>query len=159
MDLSQRTPSDDPPPRPSSDDVAADDVAIVRDSYARIGPRGAALTVTFFARLTERVPRVRRFFPPDDKEKRVLAKDLFDLVVGHLESQLNVRWVLERMGRRGLLDTIAPSDVSAVGGCLLDALAELDESWSPATARAWSRVYDWAATAVVRGAELRRTIR
>jgi len=159
VDLSERLSSDHPPARVSNDDVDADDVAIVRDSYGRIGPRGAALTIAFFGLLSDRVPRVRKFFPPDDKDKRAVAKDLFDLVVGHLESQLNVRWVLERMGRRGLLDTITPSDVSAVGGCLLDALAELDEAWSPATERAWSRVYDWAASAVVRGAELRRTIR
>ena len=142
-----------------SDDLLPADVALVTHSYERIAARSAALAVSFFARLHETQPRLRRFFPVDDPDARAVAKELFELVVVQLPSDSQVSWLLERMGRRGLLEGIGAGDVKGLGVCLLAALAEFDASWTPETARAWTNVYDWAAAAARRGAEMRRTLR
>ncbi len=135
------------------------DVALVSRSYERIAPRSAALAVSFFTRLHETQPRLRRFFPFDDVDARAVAKELFELVVVQLRSGAQVSWLLERMGRRGLIEGIGAGDVNGIGVCLVAALAEFDASWTTETARAWTNVYEWASAAVRRGAETRRALR
>ena len=132
------------------------DAALVSASYARVATRGAALTIAFFTRMHETLPRLRHLFPFDDLEKRAVAKELFDLVVGHLSSKSELAELLERMGRRGLLDRVDGKEVAELGVCLVQTLAYFDDGWTSETKEAWESVYTWAVAAAARGARVRR---
>jgi len=132
------------------------DVARVLDSYHRIEARGSAATLAFFASVQRASSRVRRVFKADDLDQRVLAKEVFDVVVGHLQSPRELRSLLERMGRRGLVDAVSLSDIEAIGAALRETLRDFDEEWSSDVERAWSAVWIWAVAAVRRGHAVRR---
>jgi hemoglobin-like flavoprotein len=137
--------------------LADKDVALVDASYRRLGTRGPAVSVAFFVRLHEAVPRLRRVFAHDEWEKRAVAKDLFDLVVGHLHAQSDLSALLERLGKRRLLDGVSAREVTAIGSCMLATLSEFDDAWSPEVERAWATIFVWASVAVRRGDRMRRS--
>jgi hemoglobin-like flavoprotein len=132
------------------------DVARVIASHRRIEGRAAAAALAFFVRVQRGPLRVRRVFKQDDVDQRTLAKEVFDVVVGHLESRRELRALLERMGRRGLVDTVSPSDIDAIGAALVATLGEFDEAWSPEVEHAWNAVWIWSVAAVRRGHAVRR---
>ena len=132
------------------------DVARVIASYRRMEDRAAAAALTFFVRARRGSPRVRRIFRDDDPDQRTLAKGVFDVVVGHLDAPSELRALLERMGRRGLVDSVSPGDIDAIGESLVATLREFDDAWSPEVEAAWRAVYAWAVAAVRRGHGVRR---
>lgn len=138
--------------------ISAPHATLVSESFARVHPRASAFTVAFFSRLHAEVPRFRVVFPSKDAAKRALAKEVFDLVVASLHSGDELRQLLERMGRRGLLDGSSEREITAIGSCLLATLADFDVQWSDEIAYAWASIYRWAADAVRRGAVARRSI-
>ena len=140
----------------SSEALDERDVARVRASYRRVEERSSAAAHAFFVRIQGGPLRVRRVFKQDDVDQRTLAKEVFDVVVGHLESPRELRSLLERMGRRGLVDAVSPSDIEAVGAALVATLREFDDEWSTDLARAWIAVWNWSVAAVRRGHAVRR---
>lgn len=140
----------------SSEALDERDVCRVLASYRRVEDRASAAALAFFVRCTRGPLRVRRLFKQDDVDQRTLAKEVFDVAVGHLESPRELRSLLERMGRRGLVDTVSPSDIEAIGAALVETLTEFDEEWSADVEQAWSKVWIWAVAAVRRGHAVRR---
>jgi hemoglobin-like flavoprotein len=131
-------------------------VSRVLASYARLESRGSAATLAFFMRMQRGSARVQRAFKHDDVDQRTLAKEVFDVVVGHLESPRELRSLLERLGRRGLVDTVSASDIDAIGAALVATLAEFDDAWSSDVELAWNAAWTWAVAAVRRGHAVRR---
>jgi hemoglobin-like flavoprotein len=131
-------------------------VARALASYRRIEDRASAVSFAFFMRVQVGSPRVRRIFKHDDAEQRTLAKEVFEVVALHLESPRELRYLLERMGRRGLVDAVSASDIDAIGAALITTLAEFDESWSSDVEHAWSSIWIWTVAAVRRGHAVRR---
>ncbi|HEY2367976.1 MAG TPA: hypothetical protein VGH87_16375 [Polyangiaceae bacterium] len=132
------------------------EVSRVLASYRRIEGRSTAAALAFFVRVQRGPLRVRRVFKQDDVDQRTLAKEVFDVAVGHLESPHELRSLLERMGRRGLVDTVSPNDIDAIGAALKETLREFDEAWSAEVDQAWSTIWIWAVAAVRRGHAVRR---
>ncbi|HEY2365503.1 MAG TPA: hypothetical protein VGH87_03915, partial [Polyangiaceae bacterium] len=95
-------------------DLDARAVAQVIASYRRVEGRAAAAALAFFVGVQRGPLRVRRVFRYDDLDQRTLAKEVFDVVVGQLESPRELCALLERMGRRGLVDAVSPSDIDAI---------------------------------------------
>jgi hemoglobin-like flavoprotein len=135
--------------------VPVADVALVAGSYRRVEDRGSAASVAFFTRVHEASPRLRRIFPHDDLDKRALAREMFDLVALHLDAQSELQSLLERMGRRGLLDGVSVHEVGAISAALLTTLREFDTAWSDDVERAWATVFAWVLAALRRGARVR----
>jgi hypothetical protein len=131
-------------------------VAHVIASYRRVEGRAAAAALAFFVGVQRGPLRVRRVLKYDDLDQRTLAKEVFDVVVGQLESPPELRTLLERMGRRGLVDAVSPSDIDAIGVALVATLRDFDEAWSPDVEHAWSTVWSWSVAAVRRGHAVRR---
>ena len=140
----------------SSEALDERDVTCVIASYRRIEDRTSAGALAFFVRVQNGSHRIRRVFKQDDVDQRTLAKDLFEVVVRHLESPRELRALLERLGRRGLVDTVSPSDIDAIGAALVATLAEFDEAWSSDVEQAWMAIWNWTVAAVRRGLAVRR---
>lgn len=136
--------------------IPAADVALAVASYRRVEDRGSAASVEFFTRVHEASPRLRRIFPHDDLDKRTLAREMFDLVALHLDAQTELRSLLERMGRRGLLDSVSVREIDAISAALLSVLREFDSAWSDDVERAWDTVFAWVVAALRRGTGVRR---
>lgn len=140
----------------SSEALDERDVSRVLASYRRVEPRASAAALAFFVCVQRGPLRVRRIFKQEDVDQRTLAKEVFEVVVRHLESPRELRSLLERMGRRGLVDTVSQSDIDAIGAALVATLREFDESWSAEVEQAWSTIWMWAVAAVRRGHAVRR---
>jgi hemoglobin-like flavoprotein len=140
----------------SSEALDERDVTRVLASYDRIEARSSAVALAFFVNLQHAPTRVRRVFKQDDADQRTLAKEVFDVVVGHLQSPRELRALLERMGRRGLVELVSPSDIDAIGRTLVSTLRDFDESWSSEVEHAWTAIWIWAVAAVRRGHAVRR---
>ena len=132
------------------------DVSRVLASYERVEPRASAIALAFFMRAQQASLRVRRILKTEDVDQRTLAKEVFDVVVGHLGAPQALRPLLERMGRRGLVAAVSPSDIEAIGAALVATLHEFDEAWSADVERAWNAVWIWSVAAVRRGHAVRR---
>lgn len=137
-------------------DLGEREIASVIASYRRIEGRASAVSLAFFVRVQRGPARVRRVFKQDDVEQRTLAREVFVVVIGHLQSPRELRSLLERMGRRGLLESVSSDDVDAIGIALAATLGEFDEAWSPEVEQAWSAVWSWSVAAVRRGHAVRR---
>ena len=140
----------------SSEALDERDVTRVLASYGRIEDRSSAAARAFFVGIQRGSLRVRRVFKYDDLDQRTLAKEVFDVVVGHLESPRELRSLLERMGRRGLVDTVSAGDIDAIGATLVATLRDFDEGWTSDVEHAWNAVWIWAVAAVRRGHAVRR---
>jgi len=136
--------------------IPATDAALAVASYRRVEERGSAASVAFFARVHGASSRLRRMFPHDDLDKRSLAREMFDLVALHLEAQAELQSLLERMGRRGLLDGVSVQEVGAISASLLTTLREFDNGWSHDVERAWATVFAWVLGTLRRGERVRR---
>lgn len=140
-----------------SEELDDRDVARVIASYRRIEDRAPAAALAFFVRVQRGSTRVRRAFRSDDVDQRTLAKEVFDVVVGNLGSSRELRALLERMGRRGLVDNVSAGDIDALGAALVATLREFDDAWSAEVEQAWNAVFVWAVGAVRRGHAVRRS--
>jgi hypothetical protein len=132
------------------------DVRRVLASYHRVEDRASAVVLAFFGGMQHGSLRLRRTFKLDDLDQRTLAKEVFDVVIGHLEAPRELRSLLERMGRRGLVDAVTASDIAAIGATLVATLRDFDEEWSQDVERAWNAVWVWTVAAVRRGHAVRR---
>ncbi len=133
--------------------LPSDDVLRVDESYARIEGRLPALTHVFWTRLLASQPSLAARFPPADRDKRDVAATFFRFVVTNLRSTDTLRVLLERMGRRGLLNGVQIVEVDAIGRCLLATLREFEgSSWTVDTAHAWALTITWITTTIRHGA-------
>jgi len=130
-----------------------DAVLRVDASYARIEGRLPALTHAFWTRLLASQPSLSVQFPASDPDKRAVAASFFGFVVTNLRSTDTLRELLERMGRRGLLNKVQIADVDAIGKSLLATLREFEgASWTVDTAHAWALAVTWITTTIRHGA-------
>ena len=127
-------------------------IALVEASYARIQYRLDELSLAFCERLTPAHPHLALVFPAEDVEKRQIATSFLGFVVTNLRSADRLGELLERMGRRGLLNGLSAGGVDDIGRSLLAALADLEgDQWQSDTARAWSLVCAWTSALLRRG--------
>jgi hemoglobin-like flavoprotein len=133
------------------------EIALIDESYARLEPHLAALTTAFWTCTTSTEPTLHEALRGDPKQREV-ALSLFDFVATNLGSPEVLRELLERMGKRGLLEHVTSEHLDAIGRSLLRTLRDFEGArWTVDTAHAWALAFTWAVHVVRRGDQDRRS--
>lgn len=129
-------------------------VQTLRYSFRRLEPRADALAETFYDTLFKRYPEVVPLFEGvriDEQRKKLLRA--LALVVRHLEQPDFLRAYLQGLGAIHLAYGVAPEHYSAVGECLIAALAQTaGSSWSEAEESAWKGAFALISETMLAGA-------
>jgi hemoglobin-like flavoprotein len=117
--------------------MTPDQVKLVQDSFAKVGPISKTAAVLFYDRLFEIAPSVKPMFPTDMTEQR--KKLMATLAVSNLESILPAASAL---AKRHVNYGAKPAHYPVVGSALLWTLEKgLGDAWTPEVAEAWTAAY------------------
>ncbi len=109
--------------------VDAATIALLEDSFARLGPSADRLVQSFYDRLFDRYPGVRSMFPADMKAQRQKLLDSLKAVIDGLRSPGHVRDHLREMGQRHVKYGAKPEHYPLVCACLVDAMRDAAGAW------------------------------
>ncbi|HJN93787.1 MAG TPA: globin family protein [Dehalococcoidia bacterium] len=130
-------------------------VELLETSFALVAPRGEELVARFYDKLFEQYPAVEPMFAKTDRKKQegALLAALSTVVAG-VRSPEKLVPVLEKMGEAHRGYGAVSAHYDAVGGMLLETLAEFaGDAWSEELAEAWGNAYGVIAGAMQAGAE------
>jgi len=133
--------------------LTADDIMLVRASFARVVPVKDAAADLFYARLFERAPQLRKLFPADLRQQKQKLMATLGMAVGALNDLDALVPKVKALGMRhaGYGATAAHYDV--VGDVLLLTLARaLGDAFTPEVRVAWTKVYAVLAATMQAGA-------
>jgi hemoglobin-like flavoprotein len=133
--------------------LTANDIMLVRASFARVVPIKNAAADLFYDRLFAVAPELRRVFPADlHLQKQKLMAMLATAVGGLTELDALVPKV-KALGARHVGYGARAADYSVVGEVLLWTLERgLGEAFTPDVRAAWTKVYSVLAATVQAGA-------
>jgi hemoglobin-like flavoprotein len=133
--------------------MTADDIALVRASWARLQPRADVAAAALYQRLFEHYPRVRPLFIGEMDEQAPKLRRMIDRAVGALDDLEPLERVIRMMGARHSGYGVEEADYPLLREALITTLAEqLGEDFTPATRAAWISVYDELAEMMIDGA-------
>jgi len=122
--------------------MTRDQVKLVQESFAKIGPIADTAAALFYKRLFEIAPEIKTLFRGDmTEQKRKLMKTLTIVVngLGNLDSILPAASAL---AKRHVAYGVRPTHYTPVGEALLWTLERgLGSEWTPDLRRAWSAAY------------------
>jgi hemoglobin-like flavoprotein len=128
-------------------------IHLVRDSFARVQPIASEAARLFYGKLFVRDPGLRRLFRGDMAEQGEKLMQMIGAAVGLLARPAALQPVLEHLGRRHGGYGVRDEHYAAVGGALLDTLAEgLGEAFTPDVREAWTAMYGFVAQTMQRAA-------
>jgi len=133
--------------------LTADDIMLVRASFARVAPTKNTAADLFYARLFETAPQLRRMFPADmHAQKQKLMAMLAAAVAGLSDLDALIPKV-KALGARHLGYGARAADYNVVGEVLLWTLERgLADAFTPEVRAAWTRVYGVLAATMQAGA-------
>jgi len=134
--------------------VTPERIALVRESWARLGPQEAGLTRHFYQRLFELDPTLRSMFPAVDLAAQAGA---FSAKVTSLLATLDAPELLvaeaAALGRRHAGYGVTPRHHDLLGEALLSALRTgHGAGWSPELDEAWRETYTLLSSLMLRAA-------
>lgn len=133
--------------------MTADDIALVRASWAGLQPRADATATALYQRLFTEYPQVRPLFIGEMDEQAAKLKRMIDRTVAALDDLEPLDRVIRMMGARHSGYGVAEEDYPLLREALLITLAEqLGEEFSPQIRAAWIAVYDELAEMMIAGA-------
>lgn len=117
-------------------------VTLVQDSFAKVGPISEQAALLFYDRLFEVAPQVKPLFKGDMVEQRRKLMAMLGVVVNGLSKLDTILPAASAMAKRHVGYGAQPAHYPVVGGALLWTLERgLGESWTPEVAAAWSEAY------------------
>lgn len=130
------------------------DIPKLRGSFEALAPKGDQLMVRFYELLFAKFPQVKPLFSnasmPEQRAKLLRA---LALVVKNLEQPGVLVPYLEGLGRMHVAYGAVPGHYDAVGGCLLEALADTaGPIWNDGLKQAWTEAYQAVASIMLKGA-------
>jgi hemoglobin-like flavoprotein len=133
--------------------MTADQIHLLRKSFARVEPQANVAALVFYRRLFEINPALRPLFKTDIEIQGRKLMDMLGMALSLTEKPGALEKELLNAGARhvryGTLDEHYPT----VGQAMLDMLAEvLGEEFTPATRQAWTEFYVYASDTMKRGA-------
>jgi hemoglobin-like flavoprotein len=133
--------------------LTAEDVMLVRASFARVAAIQEAAADLFYARLFEVAPQVRQMFPEDLAEQKKKLMAMLAMAVGSLGELDALVPQVKALGARHVAYGAELTHYNVVGPVLLWTLEKgLGEAFTPAVRTAWFKVYSLLATTMQVGA-------
>jgi len=129
-------------------------VALVRQSWAKVAPIAPTAATIFYDRLFAVAPGVRGLFPQDISEQKLKLVQMLDTVVEGLGDLDGLVPAVQELGIRHAGYGAAPEHYDVVGECLLWTLAQgLGEEFTPAMRDAWVVAYSTLASVMIAAGE------
>jgi methyl-accepting chemotaxis protein/hemoglobin-like flavoprotein len=122
--------------------LSAHQVALVRDSFAKVGPMAEKAADLFYARLFEIAPTTRTLFPQDmaDQKRKLIA--MLALVVANLDKPEALAATVGELGRRHVGYGAQDGHYEPVGAALVWALEQgLGPDFTAEVRHAWTQAY------------------
>lgn len=133
--------------------LSADDIMLVRASFARVMPVKDAAADLFYARLFKVAPELRRMFPADLRAQKQKLMTMIGTAVGALHDLDALVPKVKALGMRHVTYGTTAEHYQVVGDVLLFTLARaLGDAFTPETRAAWTKVYGVLAATMQAGA-------
>jgi|SRR5215510_13060785 len=133
--------------------LTADDVTVVRASFARVAPIKNAAADLFYDRLFEVAPQLRRMFPADLHEQKRKLMAMLAAAVDGLDDLDALVPKVKALGARHVGYGAGAADYNVVGEVLLWTLERgLGGAFTPEVRAAWTKIYDVLAATMQAGA-------
>jgi hemoglobin-like flavoprotein len=133
--------------------LTAEDVMLVRTSFARVAPIKDVAADLFYERLFEVAPQVRSLFPDDLAEQKRKLMAMLAMAVGALGDLDALVPQVKALGARHVAYGAELAHYNVVGQVLLWTLEKgLGDVFTPEVRTAWFKVYSLLATTMQVGA-------
>jgi hemoglobin-like flavoprotein len=133
--------------------LTANDIMLVRASFARVLPIKNAAADLFYDRLFEVAPGLRRMFPADLHQQKQKLMAMLATAVGGLTDLEALVPKVKALGARHVGYGARAADYNVVGEALLWTLERgLGEDFTPEVRAAWTKVYGVLAATMEAGA-------
>jgi hemoglobin-like flavoprotein len=130
---------------------------LVRKSFAAVEPQADVAALVFYRRLFELAPGLRPLFKTDIHEQSRKLMDMLALALSLLERPAELADELGQLGARHAGYGTKPEHYEIVRHALLDMLAEvLGDAFTSEMLAAWSELYDFIESAMLRGTAVAR---
>jgi nitric oxide dioxygenase len=122
--------------------LTADDIGLVRASFARIMPIKDTAADLFYGRLFEIAPQLRGMFPVDLREQKQKLMAMIAAAVGGLDDLNALIPKVKALGARHADYGVTVKHYAIVGDALMWTLDRgLGEAFTPEVRSAWAKVY------------------
>jgi hemoglobin-like flavoprotein len=133
--------------------LTANDVALVRASFAMVAPIQGAAADLFYDHLFAIAPQLRPLFPADLTEQKRKLMAMISAAVGGLGDLAKLVPVVKALGARHAGYGVAAAHYAIVGEALLWTLERgLGDKFTPDVKSAWTKVYGVLAATMQSGA-------
>ena len=130
--------------------MTPDEIALIRQGFARIAPQAEHVGLAFYDRLFTRDPSLRTLFHSDMRTQAGQLMAALGLVVRSLDDLEPVLERIQALGRRHIGYGVRPEHFAIVGAALLDTLAAgLADTFTPDARAAWTHAYGVVAGAMI----------
>jgi hemoglobin-like flavoprotein len=122
--------------------MTPEQVRLVQDSYAKVGPIADAAADLFYGRLFATAPEVRALFPEDMAGQKRKLMAMLGLAVANLGRPETVVPAVRDLGRRHVAYGVEAAHYAPVGAALLWTLEQgLGPDFTPEVRAAWTETY------------------
>lgn len=133
--------------------LTANDIALVRTSFAKVLPIKAAAADLFYNRLFEIAPQLRPMFPKDLREQKAKLMAMIGAAVGGLHDLATLVPHVKALGARHAGYGVTVAHYSIVADALMWTLQRgLGDEFTPDVRSAWAKVYGVLAGTMQAGA-------
>ena len=138
---------------------SATDIALVRESFAKVVPIKEAAADLFYGRLFDVAPQVRAMFPDDMTEQKKKLIAMLATAVNGLSDLDALVPAVKALGARHVAYGAQAAHYPVVGDALLWTLERgLGAAFTPDVKRAWTKVYGLIAATMQAGAAEAQTL-
>ena len=140
--------------------LTANDIVLVRASFAKVLPIKGAAADLFYGRLFEIAPQLRPMFPKDLAEQKTKLMAMIAAAVGGLHDLATLVPHVKALGARHANYGVTVAHYAIVAEALMWTLERgLGEAFTPQVRSAWAKVYGVLAGTMQAGASEAATMR
>jgi nitric oxide dioxygenase len=133
--------------------LTANDVVLVRASFAQVVPIGDTAADLFYDRLFKIAPRLRGMFPSDLREQKRKLIAMLATAVGGLDNLDTLVPAVKALGARHAVYGVTVAHYGIVGDALMWTLQRgLGDAFTPEVRSAWAKIYALLAVTMQSGA-------
>jgi hemoglobin-like flavoprotein len=133
--------------------LTANDIALVRSTFARVVPIQGAAADLFYDRLFAVSPKLRELFPADLRAQKHKLMQMISAAVGGLDNLNQLVPAVKALGARHSGYGVTTEHYRLVGEALLWTLERgLGQDFTPEVRSAWAKVYHVLAATMQAGA-------